>query len=299
MTKHHTAIATVMADYGKRTLINLNGTIQSAMLRHTHLRCAVGDTVDIAIDPTSNSLWVSKIHSRRNALYRADLTKQKCFAANVDKVCLMLAPEPAPLFDLLARTVVACHAANLPLHIILNKTDLPTFEQLIPVIDILTATPIEYTALNTQSDTAVNELRPILYNQRCLILGQSGVGKSSLINQLIPNANAQTQALSQSSLTGKHTTTSSYLYQYGTNCAKHSEYFEIIDSPGFQNFGLQHIPSHQWIEAFTTLTPYITDCRFYNCTHRHEPNCAVIQSINQMTNQFWYTLFQNLHSREI
>jgi ribosome biogenesis GTPase / thiamine phosphate phosphatase len=292
----NTTVATVMADYGKRTLVWLDNTIQAAAPRRASLRCVVGDVVEVELDPTSQTLWIAKVQPRRNALYRADTTKQKCFAANLDRVFLVLAPQPAPLLDLLARTLVATHAAGLPLHIVLNKTDLPNFNELTPLIGMLNAANIPYTALNIYSSASVEALRPALHNQRCLILGQSGVGKSSLINRLIPDAHAQTQALSDATLTGKHTTTSSYLYQSGQKNDLHSPYFEVIDSPGFQNFGLTHVPSHQWIEAFQTLTPYIVNCRFYNCTHQHEPNCGVIQALNDGHNQAWYDLLKGLYT---
>jgi ribosome biogenesis GTPase len=157
---------------------------------------------------------------------------------------------------------------------------------------MLDAAGIAHTALTTQSAVSVDTLRPALRGKRCLILGQSGVGKSSLINVLVPDAQAQTRALSDATLTGRHTTTSSYLYQYRMDS---DEGFEVIDSPGFQNFGLTHVPPHQWIEAFTTLTPHIANCRFYNCTHRHEPNCGVIHALNQGRNQGWYDLLKGLH----
>ncbi len=284
-----------MADYGKRTLVWLDGKIQAAAPRRASLRCVVGDTVDVEFDPTSNTLWLSKVHPRRNALYRADTTKQKCFAANLDAVFLVLAPQPAPLLDLLARTLVACHAAGLPLHVVLNKHDLPDFSVLDTLARMLAAANIPYTALSTQQLDSVAALRPALAGKRSLILGQSGVGKSSLINVLVPDAQAQTRALSDATLTGRHTTTSSYLYQAGELNNADTPYFEVIDSPGFQNFGLTHVPAHQWIEAFTTLTPHIQHCRFYNCTHRHEPNCGVINALDQDSNQGWYDLLKGLH----
>jgi ribosome biogenesis GTPase / thiamine phosphate phosphatase len=287
VTASNVSTATVMADYGKRTLVWFEGRIQAAAPRRVSLRCVVGDVVDVELDPTSNTLWLAKVHPRRNALYRADITKQKCFAANLDVVFLVLASQPAPLLDLLARTLVACHAADLPVHVVLNKSDLPDFRRLDHLASMLDFASISHTALTTQSKDSVDTLRPALNGKRCLILGQSGVGKSSLINVLVPDAQAQTRALSDATLTGRHTTTSSYLYQAGD--------FEVIDSPGFQNFGLTHVPPHQWIEAFTTLTPHIINCRFYNCTHRHEPNCGVINALGEGRNQAWYDLLKGLH----
>jgi ribosome biogenesis GTPase / thiamine phosphate phosphatase len=283
--------ATVLADYGKQTLVWLDDRIQAAAPRRASLRTVVGDEVVLDIDPTSSTLWVNKVTERRNALYRADATKQKCFAANLDAVFLVLAPEPAPLLDLLARTLVACHAAGLPLHVVLNKTDLPSFSRLATLQAMLDAASIPHTALSTVNTATVTALYPALLGKRSLILGQSGVGKSSLINVLVPDAQAQTRALSDATLTGRHTTTSSYLYR----AAFEQSAFEVIDSPGFQNFGLTHVPPHQWIEAFTTLTPQITHCRFYNCTHRHEPSCGVIQSLDEGRNQDWYELLRCLH----
>jgi ribosome biogenesis GTPase / thiamine phosphate phosphatase len=283
--------ATVVADYGKQTLVRFEGRVQAAAPRRASLRPVVGDEVVVELDPTSNTLWVAKVEPRRNALYRADATKQKCFAANLDAVFLVLAPQPAPLLDLLARTLVSSHAAGLPLHVVLNKQDLPSFRLLDTLKSMLDAAGIPHTALTTQSIDSVATLRPALLGLRCLILGQSGVGKSSLINVLVPDAKAQTRELSDATLTGKHTTTSSYLYQ-----ASHGQdRYEVIDSPGFQNFGLTHVPPHQWIEAFSTLTPQIAHCRFYNCTHLHEPSCGVIHALGEGRNQDWYDLLRGLH----
>jgi ribosome biogenesis GTPase len=318
-----TFTATICADYGKQAIVQLHTphnhndpdsetrlldrTLYTAKPRKIGLRTVVGDTVMIERDNTDkNTLWITQVISRNNALYRADATKQKCFAANIDTVFLVLAPEPAPLLDLLARTMVACYSAGLSLHIVLNKSDLPQFTRLNTVQTMLDVADIPYTVLNTQikhhndnNDNkdniahSIEALYPYLLHKRSLILGQSGVGKSSLINVLIPNTQAQIQALSNHTLTGRHTTTSSYLYQGVYN----NTAFEIIDSPGFQNFGLTHIEKEHWIKAFNTLTPYHSGCRFYNCTHLHEPSCAVIQSLKDKTLAYseWYQLFKALH----
>ncbi len=281
----------VLADYGKQTLVYLDDRIQAAAPRRASLRTVVGDEVQLDLDPTSNTVWINAVAARRNALYRADATKQKCFAANLDAVFLVLAPQPAPLLDLLARTLVACHAAGLPLHVVLNKNDLPSFSKLSVLRSMLDAAAIPHTALSTLDVDSCAALYPALLGKRCLILGQSGVGKSSLINVLVPDALAQTRALSDATLTGRHTTTASYLY-----FASHGQdRFEVIDSPGFQNFGLTHVPAHQWIEAFATLTPHIEHCRFYNCSHLHEPGCDVIAHLKHGQNQAWYDLFKGLH----
>lgn len=282
--------ATVVADYGKTTLVRYQGQIRPAPPRRKNLRPVVGDIATVEADATSSTLWIASLEPRRNALYRADATKQKCFAANLDAVFLVLAVQPAPLLDLLARTLVAAHAAGLPLHVILNKSDLPNFTQLTVLRDMLDAAAITHSSVSTRSEYAdhcVDTLVPHMLGKRCLILGQSGVGKSTIINLLVPDAKAQTRELSDGTLTGRHTTTSSYLYQ--------AQGYEVIDSPGFQNFGLTHVPPHQWIEAFATLTPEIAHCRFYNCTHLHEPSCGVITALPQGMNTAWYALLKGLH----
>ena len=281
--------ACVVADYGKHTLVRYQGVVQPAAPRRKNLRPVVGDVVQVEFDSTAQTLWISAQTPRRNALYRADATKQKCFAANVDTVFLMLAPQPAPLLDLLARTLVACHAAGLPLHIVLNKADLPEFSRMQPLQAMLAAADIPCTAVaaRAQPAQAVEVLTPYLIGKRSVIIGQSGVGKSSLVNALVPDLSIQVQALSRATQTGRHTTTTSQLYL--------ADGFEVIDSPGFQNFGLTHVPPHQWIESFTTLTPHIEHCRFYNCTHLHEPGCGVIGALGEGENRAWYQLLLGMH----
>ena len=278
----------MVADYGKHTLVRYQGTVQAAAPRRKNLRPVVGDAVKVEFDSTAQTLWISDVEPRRNALYRADATKQKCFAANVDTVFLMLAPQPAPLLDLLARTLVACHAAGLPLHIVLNKSDLSGFDRLQPLAAMLSAASIPHTSIAAKAEPAdaLAALLPYLAGKRSVVIGQSGVGKSSLINAIVPDVSVQVQTLSNATQTGRHTTTTSQLYT--------TDSFEIIDSPGFQNFGLTHVPQHQWIEAFSTLTPHIKHCKFYNCTHSHEPNCGVIGALNECENRAWYFLLKGM-----
>ncbi|TAN26095.1 MAG: ribosome small subunit-dependent GTPase A [Castellaniella sp.] len=263
----------VVAAHGRHYRVQL----ESGELRHCYTRGkkagpAVGDQVRILPEGRDEGV-ITEILPRRNLLYRSDASKSKQFAANLDQLLLIVAAEPEFSADLMGRALVAAGSVDIPVRIVLNKTDLPSIDsarsRLRPIAEL--GIPIvELCALDAAQTQA--RLGDWLQGRSTLLLGQSGMGKSTLLNALVPQARAATQAHSEALGTGRHTTTQTRLYDLPGGG-------DLIDSPGFQAFGLQHLTQHEIEQGFPEFTPAIPHCRFYNCTHLHEPGCGVLAAM--------------------
>jgi ribosome biogenesis GTPase len=215
---------------------------------------------------------IEQLEPRRNLLFRQDEWRTKCFAANLDQILMLVAGEPVFSESQLTRTLVAARAAGIPALIGLNKVDLPSAalarDRLAPYL-AMGAQVIEL-ALKKDPAGAQAVLRPHLQGRTTLVLGPSGTGKSTLINLLVPQAAAQVGEISHALQTGRHTTTSTRWYWLDPERSG-----AIIDSPGFQEFGLRQIEAAQLAGLMPDLEAALGDCRFHNCSHRHEPGCGV------------------------
>lgn len=222
---------------------------------------------------------IEQVLARRNLLSRQDHARSKIFAANLDQVLVLVATEPELSEPRLARALIACEAAGIEPLIGLNKADLAgpferAWQLLEPyrrmgyrVLPLVALAP----AGETVPDARLQDLARQLQGRITLVLGPSGVGKSTLVNRLVPDADAATGSLSQALGAGRHTTSTSTWYWLDERREG-----ALIDSPGFQEFGLQHVDPAQLAAYMPDLRPHVEACRFYNCTHRHEPDCGVI-----------------------
>lgn len=217
---------------------------------------------------------IETIEPRRNLFYRQDEVRTKSFAANLDQVVILIAAEPAFSNQQLSRALIAAEAQGITPLIVLNKRDLAepferAWQWLAPYRAMgYTVVPV---ALKPASEQDLATLMAHLTGKTTLILGPSGAGKSTLINRLIPQADVLTGELSHALRAGKHTTTSTTWYWLDDNKAS-----ALIDSPGFQEFGLRHIDPMRLARYMPDLAAHADTCRFYNCTHLHEPGCAVM-----------------------
>lgn len=230
----------------------------------------VGDRV--RWQPAGDEGVVEHLEPRRNLLFRRDEWRTKSFAANLDALLVLVAVEPAFGESQLARALVAAAQAGIPAWIGLNKVDLAgaaaARERLAPY----RAMGIEVVelALKAAPDAARTALAPRLTGRTTLVLGPSGMGKSTLINLLVPEAAAQVGEISRALNAGRHTTTTTSWYWL--DAAREGA---LIDSPGFQEFGLRQVDAMQLAALMPDFAAALGGCRFHNCTHRHEPGCAV------------------------
>lgn len=235
----------------------------------------VGDRVQWR--PTGDEGVIAAVEPRRNLFYRQDEIRTKSFAANLDQVLVLIAAEPEFSEMQLSRALIAAEAARIAPLVALNKSDLvEPFERawarLLPYQHMgYGVLPL---SLRLSKDTDREHLLRHLEGRTTLVLGPSGAGKSTLINLLVPQAQVLTGEISQALNSGKHTTTATTLYwvDAGRRTA-------LIDSPGFQEFGLHHVDRMQLAGLMPDLKPHVAECKFYNCTHMHEPGCGVIAAV--------------------
>ena len=223
---------------------------------------------------------IEKVEPRRNLFYRQDELRTKSFAANLDQVLVLLAADPEFSERQLARALIAAEAESISVLVVLNKHDLqPAFDRawarLAPYRRMgVTVMPL---SLQAQGEHGLDALQEQLMGQVTLVLGPSGVGKSTLVNRLVPHASALTGEISRALNSGKHTTTSTTWYW-----TDDSRQTALIDSPGFQEFGLNHIEPMQLAHCMPDLRAALGHCRFYNCTHLHEPGCGVREQVQDI-----------------
>ena len=264
-------VARVVGAHGRHSVIETpDGRRLLAHSRGKKSEVVVGD--EVRWQAAGDEAVVEEVLPRATLLKRQDDWRTKNFAANLDLLLVMVAADPPFSESQLSRALVAAADAGIEVLIILNKIDLPQADaaraRLAPY-RAMGYTVLEL-ALKASPGPAREALLPRLEGRRTLVLGPSGMGKSTLINLLVPQAEAQVGEISQALRAGKHTTTTTTWYWLDD--ARRSA---LIDSPGFQEFGLRHIEARRLAELMPDLAMHLGDCRFANCTHRHEPGCGV------------------------
>ncbi len=266
----------VIAHYGVQVDVeSTDGHVQRCHVRSNIKQLVTGDRVVFcAGEPTGVIVACAERHS---VLQRPDpYGKLKPVAANIDYIIVVLAPHPEPHANLLDRYLVAAEASGIKPMILVNKSD-----QIEDMADFLAMHSLDvyktldyplYTA-STKTQTGLNELKQALKNKTSVFVGQSGVGKSSLVNALLPDADLAVGELSESGK-GSHTTTTAKLFHFPDGG-------DLIDSPGIREFALWHLQPDDLIDYFVEFRPFLGHCKFRDCTHRKEPGCRLRGAVEE------------------
>lgn len=258
----------VIAAFGRHYLIEtIKGETLSCVMRGKKGGVACGDQVEIK--PTTPGQGVIEtIQPRSTLLYRSDAFREKIIAANITQIIIVVAGVPSFNEELINRCLVTAEQQNIKSLIILNKADI-TESTRIAAETLSVYQKIGYPVLQISAKKNIAMLLPYLKGHFSVLAGQSGMGKSTIINALIPEAKRATGEISVALNSGCHTTTHTHLYHIDSDS-------RIIDSPGIQEFGLNHIKDENLAWGFVEFHSYIGQCKFNNCRHINEPGCAVI-----------------------
>ena len=262
---------TVLTDDGQLIDCKIKGNFRLKGIRSTN-PVAVGDRVVVSEG------FIIEIEDRRNYIIRKsqNLSKQShILAANVDQAFLVVTvnyPQTSTTF--IDRFLASAEAYRVPVVLVFNKTDLlDADERRYQQMMVQLYETVGYTCRQISASTGegIEALRPLLEGRITLLSGNSGVGKSTLINQLVPDANLRTAAISDAHNLGQHTTTFSEMIPMGGGW--------LIDTPGIKGFGTFDIEPEELTGYFPEIFRFSKDCRFSNCTHTHEPGCAVLKAL--------------------
>jgi ribosome biogenesis GTPase len=284
----------VVASHGRHCMVEVaDGTRLLCHTRGKKSAVVVGDRVHW--QPAGDEGVVDKVAERRNLLFRQDEWKTKSFAANLDQLLVLVAVEPMYAETQLARALIAAESAGIPTLIVLNKTDLPTLatarERLAPYGAMGVAVH-EMSLKAGNGDAARAALGPLLAGKTTLVLGPSGMGKSTLINLMVPAAAAQVGEISKALNAGRHTTTDTRWYWLDGERRT-----ALIDSPGFQEFGLRQLKATDLGPLMPDIRQQAQACRFYNCSHLHEPGCGVREALARgEIHPSRYRIYTELHA---
>jgi len=256
----------IVAAFGRRFLVeSADGRVRNCVTRGKRNDYACGDRVDILVQSDTDGV-IENCAPRDTLLYRSDHWKQKLLAANVTQMIMVVAPVPSFDLDVLDCCLAAAEHAGIRPLIVLNKADLPEAVRCEATLALYTA--MGYPMIKLVATRSVDTLRPHLTGQCSVLVGESGMGKSTILNALVPQAAALTREVSSSLGTGKHTTSHTRLYHLDAQS-------DIIDTPGVQAFGVHHLGVDGLAAAFLDFRPWLGQCRFRNCRHLEEPGCAI------------------------
>ncbi|MEH6912018.1 MAG: small ribosomal subunit biogenesis GTPase RsgA [Oceanicoccus sp.] len=271
----------IIAHYGNQVDVECQQGAESGKVVRCHMRAnldtlVTGDQV-IWRDGNPTGVIVANL-PRTSVLSRPDQHGQlRPVAANIDYIVIVIAPLPEPHANLVDRYLVAAESVGIKPLILLNKTDLLDDKNSDSINNLLSIYPdLGYQMLqaSTKSEDGLAELKALLKNHTSVFVGQSGVGKSSLINALLPGVNIKVGELSTAHLTGTHTTTTAKLFHIPDGG-------DLVDSPGIREFGLWHMDREQVLDGFIEFRPFLGGCKFRDCKHQVEPQCALLAALER------------------
>jgi ribosome biogenesis GTPase len=256
----------IVASFGRRYLVELpDSSTLDCVTRGKRGLLACGDQVTVARSAADRGV-IEAVGARTTLLYRSDRARQKLVAANVTQVVIVVAPVPSFYEDLVNRCIAAAEHGGMAALIVLNKLDLPQAPAALRALELYRGLGYRLVALSAKRD--LGPLLPHLKGETSVLVGQSGMGKSTIINGLIPAAAVRVAEISAALDSGRHTTTHTRLYHLDAKS-------HVIDSPGMQLFGLHHVDGPALAHAFVEFRPWLGQCRFRDCRHASEPGCAI------------------------
>jgi len=267
---------TIVAAFGRHYEVDTAAGRLQCYPRGKKSSYACGDEVEILRGGDGQGV-IESLHPRRNLLWRSDAFREKLIAANLSHIVIVVATEPGFSDLLVSRCIAAAESQGITPLIVLNKADLAAR---LPAARVQLAPfrALGYEVIEVSALEGAEGLRARLGGLHAIFVGQSGMGKSTLTNALVPEANAATREISDALDSGKHTTTFARLYPLGDG-AGHRLPGWLIDSPGLQVFGLAHLSADDLAEAFVDLRPFLGQCRFRDCRHDSEPGCALLAAV--------------------
>ena len=256
----------IVAAHRRHYRVELDGgEVVTCVLKGRTTTLACGDRVEVAREADGNVIVA--LAPRQSLLYRSDTFREKLVAANVTQVLGVVAPDVPVDEHLLNRWIIAAETEHCRFVLVVNKSDLPDADRF---ADRFTPYRVlGYPVVRVSAKRDATSLLPWIRGEHTVIIGQSGMGKSTLINALLPSAAARTGEVSDALRSGRHTTTSATLFHVDDGDAW------VVDSPGMKVFGLAHCTPEAITEAFVDLRDLVAHCRFRNCRHEREPGCAV------------------------
>lgn len=260
----------VVSSYGRNFIVEVENKPYHATTKSKKNDYVVGDIVNIE-QINDAQVQIINVHSRKNLIFRTDQNRSKIIASNVTQLLIVIAIKPNFNVFFLNSCLICAESQEIQPIIIINKIDLPESIQFIKDITQLYAKQLDYKIIELSAINNCTELVPLLPNNTSLLIGQSGVGKSTITNKIIPEANTRTREITKSETSGSHTTTNTSLYHINNNAA-------LIDCPGLHEFGLYHLEIDSLARYFPEFRDYIGECKFRNCRHINEPNCAILNA---------------------
>ena len=260
----------VIAAYGRHYLVETaDGGRYACFPRGKKSAVACGDRVAFAQTADAQGV-IESVDARTSLFFRSAAHRQKLIAANVSQLALVVAVEPSFSDELIDRCLVAAESQNMRVLILLNKCDLKqasaaALARLAPYVQA------GYRVIELSALEDAESLRPALAHQSTVLVGQSGMGKSTIINALLPEANVATREISVFLASGRHTTTQARMHRLDADTT-------LIDCPGLQEFGLHHLSPQEIVDGFLEFRDFLGKCRFQNCRHLSEPGCALAQA---------------------
>lgn len=257
----------IVTSFGRNFIVEVGSNKYQAVTKSKKTNYVVGDEVEIDII-NSEQAQIIKLLPRTNLVFRTDKNRSKIIASNISQILIVIAIKPSFNINFLNSCLVFAESQNITPIIIINKIDLDESKDFIDLITATYAKQLNYMVVCISAAHECSQLESLLADNRTLLIGQSGVGKSTITNKIIPSANTQTNIITKAQTSGKHTTTNATLYHI-------DQFADLIDCPGLHEFGLYHLKQDEISLLFPECRELFGQCRFRNCKHLNEPNCAI------------------------